>query len=125
MDRMYFILLGIVILAFVSNLFMVTKSSFPGGDVGVGPVIQLVMAIPLFLISALVYFFTKNMNINFWILLLPLILELIYFAFTKDLFSIFGKDSGSFLIKSYVYAITLSTALGILAAWMIGVLSKK
>jgi hypothetical protein len=54
MDRMYFILLGIVILAFVSNLFMVTKSSFPGGDVGVGPVIQLVMAIPLFLISALV-----------------------------------------------------------------------
>jgi hypothetical protein len=44
---MYFILLGIVILAFVSNLFMVTKSSFPGGDVGV-------VAIPLFLISALV-----------------------------------------------------------------------
>lgn len=85
---MYFILLGIVILAFVSNIFMVTKSSFPGGDVRIGPVIQLVIAIPLFLISAMVYYFTKNMNINFWILLLPLFLELAYFAFTKDLFSI-------------------------------------
>ncbi len=125
MDKMYFILLGIVILAFVSNIFIVTKSSYPGGDVGAGPVIQLVIAIPLFLISALVYYFTKNMNINFWILLLPLFLELAYFTFTKDLFSIFGKDSGSFLIRSYVYAITLSTALGILAAWFLGIFSKK
>jgi len=125
MDKMYFILLGIVILAFVSNIFIVTKSSYPGGEVGAGPVIQLVIAIPLFLISALVYYFTKNMNINFWILLLPLFLELAYFAFTKDLFSIFGKDSGSFLIRSYVYAISLGTLVGVLAAWMFGLLTKK
>lgn len=125
MDKMYFILLGIVILAFVSNIFIITKSSYPGGDVGAGPVIQLVIAIPLFLISALVYYFTKNMNINFWILLLPLFLELAYFAFTKDLFSIFGKDSGSFLIRSYVYAIGLGTAVGVLVAWMFGLLTKK
>ncbi len=122
---MYFILLGIVILAFVSNIFIVTKSSYPGGEVGAGPVIQLVIAIPLFLISALVYYFTKNMNINFWILLLPIFLELAYFAFTKDLFSIFGKDSGSFLIRSYVYAIGLGTIVGVLAAWMFGLLTKK
>lgn len=122
---MYFILLGIVILAFVSNIFIVTKSSYPGSEVGVAPVIQLVIAIPIFLISALVYYFTKNMQINFWILLLPLFLELAYFAFTKDLFSFFGKDSGSFLIRSYVYAIGLSNAVGILAAWTFGVLSKK
>jgi uncharacterized membrane protein len=125
MDKMYFILLGIIILALISNIFIVTKSSYPGSEVGVGPVIQLVIAIPLLLISALVYYFTKNMQINFWILLLPLFLELAYFAFTKDLFSMFGKDSGSFLIRSYVYAIALSTVVGILAAWLLGVLSKK
>jgi uncharacterized membrane protein len=125
MDKMYFILLGIVALAFVFNIFIVTQSSYPGSEVGVGPVIQMVIAIPLLLISALVYYFTKNQNINFWILLLPLFLELAYFAFTKDLFSMFGKDSGSFLIRSYVYAITLSTSLGIIIAWMLGVLTKK
>lgn len=122
---MYFILLGIVILAFVSNILIITKSSYPGSEVGVGPVIQMVIAIPLLLISALVYYFTKNMQINFWILLLPLFLELAYFAFTKDLFNMYGKDSGSFLIRSYVYAIAFSTIVGILAAWMLGVLSKK
>ncbi len=125
MDKMYFILLGIVILAFILNILIITKSSYLGSEVGVGPVIQLVIAIPLLLISALVYYFTKNMQINFWILLLPLFLELAYFAFTKDLFSMFGKDSGSFLIRSYVYAIALSTVVGILAAWLLGVLSKK
>jgi hypothetical protein len=122
---MYFILLGIVILAFISNIFIVTKSSYPGGDVGAGPVIQLVITIPLFLISALVYYFAKNLQINFWILLLPLFLELSYFAFTKDLFTIFGKDSSSFLIRSYVYAISMSTLVGILAACLLGVLSKN
>lgn len=122
---MYFILLGIIILAFISNIFIVTKSSYPGGDVGAGPVIQLVITIPLFLISALVYYFAKNLQINFWILLLPLFLELSYFAFTKDLFTIFGKDSGSFLIRSYVYAISMSTLVGILVAWLLGVISKK
>lgn len=122
---MYFILLGIVILAFVFNILIITKSSYPGGEVGSGPVIQLVIAIPLFLISALVYYFTKNMNINFWILLLPLFLELAYFTFTKDLFSMFGKDAGSFLIRSYVYAISLGTLAGVLAAWMFGLLTKK
>jgi hypothetical protein len=125
MDKMYFILLGIVILAFVSNILIVTKSSYPGSEVGVAPVIQLIIAIPLFLISALVYFFTKNMQINLWILMLPLFLEIAYFAFTKDLFSIFGKDTGAFLIRSYIYAIALSTVVGILVAWMLGVLSKK
>jgi uncharacterized membrane protein len=125
MDKMYFILLGIVVLAFVSNIFIITQSSYPGSEVGVGPVIQLVIAIPLLLISALVYYFTKNMQINFWILLLPMFLELAYFAFTKDLFGMFGKDSGSFLIRSYVYAIALSTVAGILVAWMLGVLTKK
>jgi hypothetical protein len=125
MDKMYFILLGIVILAFVSNILIVTKSSYPGGEVGVAPVIQLIIAIPLFLISALVYFFIKNMQINLWILMLPLFLEIAYFAFTKDLFNIFGKDTGAFLIRSYIYAISLSTVVGILVAWMLGVLSKK
>jgi hypothetical protein len=90
---MYSVLLGIIVLAFVKNIFMVTKSTFPGGDVGVGSVIQVVIAIPIFLISALVYYFTKNININLWILLLPLFLELAYFAFTKNLFSIYGKDA--------------------------------
>jgi hypothetical protein len=125
MDKMYFILLGIVILAFISNILIITKSSYPGSEVGVGPIIQLIVASPLFLISALVYYFTKNMQINLWILLLPLFLEIAYFAFTKDLFTIFGKDSGSFLIRSYVYAIALSTVVGILVAWLFGILSKK
>lgn len=125
MDKMYFILLGIVILAFILNILIITKSSYPGSEVGVGPIIQLIVAIPLFLISALVYYFTKNLEINFWILLLPLFLEIAYFAFTKDLFNIFGKDNGAFLIRSYIYAIALSTAVGVLAAWMLGVLKKK
>lgn len=122
---MYFILLSIVISAFLINIFIITKSSYPGGEVGVGPVIQMVMAIPLILISSLVYYFTKNSNVNFWILMLPLALELLYFAYTKDLFNMFAKDSGSFLIRSYMYSISLATILGIVSAWFLGFLSKK
>lgn len=126
MDKIYFFLLGIVLLAFVINILLVTKSSRPASEVGAAPVVQMVLAIPLFLISAIVFFFTKDLETNtrLLVLLLPLILQLAYFAFTKDLFSIFGKDNGAFVIRSYVYAMGLSTALGVLIAWIFGILSK-
>lgn len=123
---MYFFLIGIVLLAFVFNILIITKSSYPGGEVGVGPIIQLVLAVPLFVIAALVFYFTKNMETNTrtLVILLPMILQIAYFAFTKDLFSFFKQDTGGFLIRSYLYSIAGSTALGTLIAWVFGVLKK-
>ena len=91
-----------------------------------GPIIQLILAVPLFVIAALVFYFTKNMETNTrtLVILLPTILQIAYFAFTKDLFSFFKQDTGGFLIRSYLYSIAGSTALGTLIAWVFGVLKK-
>ncbi len=106
---MYFLYLGIVILAFIINVLIITQSS--KSDIGVAPVIQMVMVVPILIISAAIFFFTKDttfaQNSRGLYILLPFLLEIAYFAFTKDLFAIFKTDG--FLIRSYIYAIGLAT----------------
>jgi hypothetical protein len=116
---MYFLYLCIVVLAFLFSIFLITSSSRPGSEVGAGPVIQMVFSIPILLLSSAVFYFTKNtaLGTNFRVafIAIPFILEIAYFLFTKDLFSIFQSDNGGFLIRSYMYSIglaTLTTYLG-------------
>ncbi|MFN3490395.1 MAG: hypothetical protein ACK4YV_14740 [Emticicia sp.] len=116
---MYFLYLAIAILAFIFNIFIVTNSP-AGGQVGIAPVIQLVFIIPIFIICSLVYYFTKSTNFgsnyqHFYILL-PFLLEITYFAFTKDLFDIFKADS--FVTRSYVLSIGLATIAVFCLNWL-------
>jgi hypothetical protein len=118
MDRMYYLYIGIVILAFIFNILIITQSSKP--DIGVAPVIQMVMAIPILIISAAIFYFTKEttftQNSHGLYILLPFLLEIAYFTFTKDIFSVFKADG--FLIRSYVYAIGLATIAVYFLNWI-------
>jgi hypothetical protein len=119
MNRMYFFFLGIVGLALIFNIYLITNSKQSKSELGVAPIIQLIVAIPIFIVSSLIFYFMQNTNFGInsrgLFLLIPFILEISYFAFTKDLFSIFNQDSGGFLIRSYLYAIGLATiVIGIL-----------
>lgn len=116
---MYFLYLVIAILAFIFNIFIVTKSP-AGGQVGIAPVIQLVFIIPIFIICSLIFFFTKNTNFGqnyqYLYILLPFLLEIAFFAFTKDLFSIFKADG--FVTRSYVLSIGLATIAIYILHWL-------
>lgn len=107
---MYFLYLAIAVLAFMFNILIVTSST-AGGKVGIAPVIPLVFIIPIFISCSLIYYFTKNtsfgQNYQHFYILLPFLLEITYFAFTKDLFGIFKADG--FVIRSYVLSISLAT----------------
>lgn len=115
MNRMYFLFLAIVGLAVILNIFFATSSNEYKEEVAVAPWIQIIVTIPIFIVSAIVFFFVQNTNlgINYrsLLLLLPFILEICFFAYTKDLFSIFKADSGGFIIRSYVYSIGLATII--------------
>lgn len=118
MYRMYFLFLAIVGLAVILNIYFVTSNHKFGNDVAAAPWIQIMVTIPIFIVSAIVFFFMQNtdLGINYrnLFLLLPFILEICFFAYTKDLFSIFKADSGGFIIRSYVYSIGLGTiAIGL------------
>jgi hypothetical protein len=121
---MYYYFLTISVLAFIFNIFFITKSSQSQSEVGVAPVIQLVFIIPIFVLSSLIFYFLQNNNLVInhrgLFLLLPFALEILYFAYTKDLFTIHNTDVGGFLIRSYVYSIGLATIVGALARWMFG-----
>lgn len=123
MDKMYFLYLSIVVLAFIFSIFFITNGNQPGSEVGVGPVVQLVFTLPILLLSSALFYFTKNtvLGINFHaaFIWLPFLLEIIYFVFTKDLFSIFKSGSGGFLIRSYVYSIGLATISTYFFNWLI------
>lgn len=125
MDRLYIFLLGVVLLAFLLNIVVVTRSPYPGSEVGVAPVVQLVLAGPLFLLSAAVLLLTRDLGVHTrqWILLLPLVLQVLYFGYTKDLLTLFAKGTGGFLIRSFLGAMAASTAIGYAVAWATGTLA--
>lgn len=116
---MYFLYFAIAVLAFIFNIFIVTNST-AGGKVGVAPVIQLIFIIPIFVICSLIFYFTKNtsfgLNYQYFYILLPFLLEIIYFAFTKDIFDIFKADGS--VIRSYVLAIGLATITTFFLNWL-------
>lgn len=116
---MHFLYLAIGVLAFIFNIFIVTNST-SSDQVGIAPVIQLVFIIPIFIICSLTFYFTKNTNFgqtyqHFYILL-PFLLEIIFFAFTKDLFSMFKADG--FVTRSYVLSIGLATIATFFLNWL-------
>ena len=118
---MYFIYIAIAVLAFIFNIFIVTNSKTQtDGQMGVVPVVQMVFIIPIFIISSLIFYFTKNtsfgLNYQYFYILLPFLLEILFFAFTKDLFGIFKADS--FVTRSYVIAISLATIAVFFLNWL-------
>ena len=123
MDKIYFILLGIVVVAFFLSIYFATNGSNASSSIGVSPVIQLVLSVPLFIISVVFFLIFKNIalpiNTRLLTLLLPFILEIGYFTFTKDIFGVFKSDG--LVIRIYLYSISISSILGVLAAWLLGV----
>lgn len=115
MNRMYFLYLAIVGLAVILNIFFITSNHKFGNDVAAAPWIQIMLTIPIFIVSAIIFFFMKNteLGINYrnLLILLPFILEILIIAFglNTDILSIFKADSGGFIIRSYVYSIGLAT----------------
>jgi hypothetical protein len=119
---MYFIYIAIAVLAFIFNIFIATNSNAQtDGQMGVVPVVQMVFIIPIFIICSLIYYFTKNtsfgLNYQQFYILLPFLLEIIFFAITKDLFGIFTKDG--FVTRSYVIAIGLATIATYFLNWIL------
>lgn len=116
---MYFIYISIAVLAFIFNIFIATNSK-TADQMGVAPVIQLVFIIPIFILSSLFFYFTKNtsfgINYRHFYILMPFLLELLFFAFTKDLFDIFKADG--FLTRSYVISISLATVAVFCLNWL-------
>ncbi len=114
---MYFFYLIIVVLAFGINIYLSTRSpKVDGGQSGVAPVVQMVIAIPILLGSSFIFFLLHNTEVAKDLpsifILLPFILEIAYFTFTKDIFAIFSSDFGGTLIRSYVFSIGLATLIG-------------
>lgn len=118
---MYFIYIAIAVLAFIFNILIVTSSKTQtDGQMGIVPVVQMVFIIPIFIICSLIFYFTKNtsfgLNYQHFYILLPFLLEIMFFAFTKDLFSIFNADG--FVTRSYVIAISLATIAVFFLNWL-------
>ena len=117
---MHLLYLAIVILAFIFNVLIITNNNQVDSQVGVAPVIQLVFIIPIFIICSLIFYFTKNtsfgLNYKHFYILLPFLLEITFFAFTKDLFSIFKSDG--FVTRSYVLSIGLATIAVFFLNWL-------
>lgn len=120
---MYFLFLAILGLAIILNIIFSTNSTEFKHEVAMSPVIQLVVTIPIFIISAIVFYFLQNSNfgVNYrsLFLLIPFVLEVCFFAYTKDLFSIFEADSGGYIIRSYMYSISLATVAVGLLNWIL------
>lgn len=119
---MYLFFLATTILAFIFNIIFITQSGQSKSEVGIAPIIQLIFTVPILILSSIIFFFTQYTQIGInspgLFLLIPFTLELLYFAFTKDLFSIFSKETSGFLIRSYLYSIGLSTVLVIIVHWI-------
>lgn len=118
---MYFLYLIIAVLAFIFNILIVTNSTTQtDGQMGIVPVVQLVFIVPIFIICSLIFYFTKNTNFGknyqYLYILLPFLLEIIFFACTKDLFSLFKADG--FVTRSYVLSIGLATIATFFLNWL-------
>ena len=59
MNRMYFLFLAIVGLAFIGNLYFITSGNQAKSETGVAPIIQLVIAIPILIVSAIIFYFMQ------------------------------------------------------------------
>ena len=124
MNRMYFLYLAIVGLAVIINIFFCTNNKY-NHDIAIGPVYQIVVTIPIFIVSAVVFFFMQNtdLGINYrnLFLFLPFILEIliIVFALNIEIFSILKADSNGFMFRSYVYSIGLATVGVGLLNWIL------
>ena len=120
---MYFLFLAIVGLAVILNIYFITSTNQYKNDVAAAPWIQILVTIPIFIVSAIVFFFMQNtdLGINYrsLFLLIPFVLELCFFAYSKDLFSIFEAGSGGFIIRSYMYSIGLATMSVGLLNWIL------
>lgn len=119
---MYKFFLAISVLAFIFNIFLITQSNQAKSEVGVAPIIQLVFIVPIFVLSSIIFFFTQNTKVGIdsrgLFLLIPFLLEVIYFAYTKDLFSVFSKETDGFLVRSYLYSIGLATMVVGIVNWI-------
>ncbi|GAB2625654.1 hypothetical protein GCM10027035_21680 [Emticicia sediminis] len=118
---MYFLYLAIGVLAFIFNILIVTNSKTQtDAQMGIVPVVQLVFIIPIFIIYSLIFYFTKNTNFGqnyqYLYILLPFLLEMIFFAYTKDLFSLFKADG--FVTRSYILSIGLATIATFFLNWL-------
>lgn len=118
---MYFLYLAIAILAFVFNILIATNSKGQSnGTMGVVPVVQLVFIIPIFVISSLIFYFTQSTSLGIdyqhLYILVPFLLEILFFAFTKELFTIFKADG--FIIRSYILAIGLASITVFFLNWL-------
>lgn len=122
MNRMYFLFLAIVGLAFIINIFFCTNNKY-NHDIAVGPVYQAIVTIPIFIVSAIVFFFMQNTDLGIsyrnLFLFLPFILEIliIVFALNIEILSIFKADSNGFMFRTYVYSIGLATIVVGLFNW--------
>ena len=118
---MYFLYIAIAVLAFIFNILIVTNSKTQtDGQMGIVPVVQMVFIIPIFIISSAIFYFTKNtsfgLSYQHLYILLPFLLEILFFAFTKDLFGIFKADG--FVTRSYVLSISLATIAAFFLNWL-------
>lgn len=118
---MYFLYLITAALTFIFNILIVTNSTTQtDGQMGIVPVVQLVFIIPIFIICSLIFYFTKNTNFGqnyqYLYILLPFLLEMIFFAYTKDLFSLFKADG--FVTRSYILSIGLATIATFFLNWL-------
>lgn len=120
---MYIIFLAITILAFIFNIILITQSNQSKSETGVAPIIQLIFIVPILALSSLIFFFTQNtpigINSRELFLFIPFVLEVLYFTFTKDLFSVFSKETGGFLVRTYLYSIGLATIMVIMVHWIL------
>lgn len=120
MNKIYLLYLFIVILAFVFDFIFVTNSSLSDAQTPLVPFVQLFFGIPLMLISSIIFYFTKNtdfaLNYNWVYLLIPFLLEIIFFAFTMEIFDFFKPDA--VLLRCFVYAIGLATIVVYFLNWL-------
>lgn len=120
MNRIYLLYFFIVILAFIFDFIFVTNSSLSDAQTPLVPFVQLIFGIPLMLISSIIFYFTKNtdfaIHYNWVYLLIPFLLEIIFFAVTKELFTFFKPEA--VLLRCFVYAIGLATIVVYFFNWL-------
>jgi len=124
MNIIYLFFLAITISAFIFNLILITQSSQSKNEIGIAPIVQFIFIIPILVLSSIIFFFAQNTQIGInsrgLFLFIPFVLELLYFAYTKDLLTIFSKETGGFLIRSYLYSIGLATLVAVIVHWFCG-----
>ncbi len=126
MNKSYVLLIGLLVMAIIINIILITNYKAKASEFGVGPVVQIILSIPLLIITAGLIYFCGNTSFfagrSYLFLLIPAFLETLYFAYSKDLFTLFKPGDDGFLIRTYLYAIFsasgITLALGKLIGWL-------